>query len=223
MITVSANWKARYPDVCFGVLAMEGIDNTGKCPALEERKDALEQSLRRLHAGKSRKEIGAEHPFASYGRYYKAFGKSYHVLFQVETVALKEKPIFSPSPLVAAMFMAELRNGLLTAGHDFDRIEPPLLLDVAKGGETYTSLGGTQRTLPPEDMYFSDRNGILSSIIYGPDDDSAITAATSRALFTVYGAPSISAGEVRAHLEEIEQLVLILNPGAARRELAVFE
>ncbi len=223
MITVSANWKARYPDVCFGVLAMERIDNTGKCPALEERKDTLEQSLRTRYAGKSRKEIGAEHPFAAYGRYYKAFGKSYHVLFQVETVALKEKPIFSPSPLVAAMFMAELRNGLLTAGHDLDRIEPPLLLDVAKGGETYTSLGGTLRTLPPEDMYFSDRNGTLSSVIYGPDDGSAITSATSRALFTVYGAPSISAGEVRAHLEEIEQLVRILNPGAARRELAVFE
>ena len=219
MFAASEEWKARYPDARFGVLIMEGVDNTGKCPALEERKDALEQSLRTLYAGKSRKEIGAEHPFASYGRYYKTFGKNYHVLFQVESVALKEKPIFSPSPLVAVMFMAELKNGLLTAGHDLDRTEPPFLLDVAKGGETFTSLGGTQRTLLPEDMYFSDRNGILSSIIYGPDDSSAITAATSRALFTVYGTPSISAGEVRAHLEEIEELVHILNPEAARKEL----
>ena len=133
MFAASEEWKARYPDACFGVLIMEGVDNTGKCPALEERKDALEQSLRTLYAGKSRKEIGAEHPFASYGRYYKAFGKNYHVLFQVESVALKEKPIFSPSPLVAVMFMAELKNGLLTAGHDLDRTEPPFLLDVAKG------------------------------------------------------------------------------------------
>ena len=219
MFAASEEWKARYPDACFGVLIMEGVDNTGKCPALEERKDALEQSLRTLYAGKSRKEIGAEHPFAAYGRYYKTFGKNYHVLFQVESVALKEKPIFSPSPLVAVMFMAELKNGLLTAGHDLDRTEPPFLLDVAKGGETFTSLGGTQRTLLPEDMYFSDRNGILSSIIYGPDDSSAITAATSRALFTVYGTPSISAGEVRAHLEEIEELVHILNPEATRKEL----
>ena len=219
MFAASEEWKARYPDACFGVLIMEGVDNTGKCPALEERKDALEQNLRTLYAGKSRKEIGAEHPFASYGRYYKTFGKNYHVLFQVESVALKEKPIFSPSPLVAVMFMAELKNGLLTAGHDLDRTEPPFLLDVAKGGETFTSLGGTQRTLLPEDMYFSDRNGILSSIIYGPDDSSAITAATSRALFTVYGTPSISAGEVRAHLEEIEELVHILNPEATRKEL----
>ena len=222
MITASAEWKARYSDACFGVLAMEGIDNTGKCPALEERKDAMEQSLRTLYAGKSRKEVGAEHPFEAYGRYYKAFGKNYHVLFQVETVALKEKPIFSPSPLVAVMFMAELHTGLLTAGHDLDRIEPPFLLDVSKGGETYTSLGGTQRSLLAGDMFFSDRNGILSSIIYGPDDGSAITAATTRALFTVYGTPSISAGEVRAHLEEIEELVRILSPGAARKELAVF-
>ncbi len=201
---------------------MEGIDNTGKCPALEERKDYLEQSLRRLHAGKSRKEIGAEHPFAAYGRYYKTFGKNYHVLFQVETVALKEKPIFSPSPLVAAMFMAELHTGLLTAVHDLDRTKPPFLLDVSKGGETFTSLGGTQRTLPAKDMFFSDKNGILSSIIYGSDDGSAVTAATTRALFTVYGPPSISAGEIRTHLEETEELVRVFSPGAERRELTVF-
>lgn len=71
-------------------------------------------------------------------------------------------------------------------------------------------------------MFFSDRNGILSSIIYGSDDGSAITAATTRALFTVYGPPSISTVEVRAHLEEIEELVRILSPGASRRELTVF-
>ncbi|MDI9369716.1 MAG: hypothetical protein QM446_02180, partial [Synergistota bacterium] len=90
MFAASEEWKARYPDACFGVLIMEGVDNTGKCPALEARKDDLEQRLRTLYAGKSRKEIGAEHPFASYGRYYKTFGKNYHVLFQVESVALKE-------------------------------------------------------------------------------------------------------------------------------------
>ena len=62
MFAASEEWKARYPDACFGVLIMEGVDNTGKCPALEERKDALEQNLRTLYAGKSRKEIGPNTP-----------------------------------------------------------------------------------------------------------------------------------------------------------------
>ena len=221
MFAASEEWKARYPDACFGVLIMEGVDNTGKCPALEERKDALEQSLRTLYAGKSRKEIGAEHPFASYGRYYKTFGKNYHVLFQVESVALKEKPIFSPSPLVAVMFMAELKNGLLTAGHDLDRTEPPFLLDVAKGGETFTSLGGTQRTLLPEDMYFSDRNGILSSIIYGPDSRTRIHPGTGRVLYTVYGVPGIEPKEIELHLERLGEYVTLAAPDASVEERRV--
>jgi DNA/RNA-binding domain of Phe-tRNA-synthetase-like protein len=36
--------------------------------------------------------------------------------------------------LVAAMVAAELKNLLLTAGHDLEVIEPPVTLDLATGG-----------------------------------------------------------------------------------------
>ncbi len=72
-------------------------------------------------------------------------------------------------------------------------------------------------------MFLSDRNGILSSIIYGPDDSSAITSGTSRSLFTVYGVPSITSGQLRAHLEGIEEFVRIFCPEAIRRELLILD
>lgn len=223
MITVSKDWKTSFPETCFGVLVMEGIDNSAGNSRIEERKNSLEESLRQLHLGKTRKQIGQEPPFEAYELYFRKFGQGYPVLHQVETVALKGKPIFSPSPLMAAMFMAELKNGLLTAGHDLDRVSLPLLLDVSKGRETYTAMGGKERKLTHGDMFLSDRKGILSSVLYGPDDRSSITAGTSRALFTVYGAPSISAGELHAHLEEIEGLTLTLSPGAVRKELLILD
>jgi len=214
MFAASEEWKARYPDACFGVLIMEGVDNTGKCPALEERKDALEQSLRTLYAGKSRKEIGAEHPFASYGRYYKTFGKNYHVLFQVESVALKEKPIFSPSPLVAVMFMAELKNLLLSAVHDLDKLKTPLFLKTAAGDESYTAMGGREVTNIPGDFLISDQEAVFSSILRGPDQRSAISADTSRAIFMIYAPAGVEAALVADHLRDIEAYVRLASPDA---------
>ena len=82
-------------------------------------------------------------------------------------------------------------------------------------------MGGRERILPPGDMFLSDREGILSSILYGPDDRTAVTAETTRVLYTVYGVPSLPAEDVRAHLEEIGELVRILSPEAIRKELLI--
>ncbi len=223
MITASANWKSSFPGASFGIMVIEEVLNSAGNCLLEERKALLEEELRERHLGKSRKQIGQEPPFGAYEKYYRRFGQGYPVLHQVETVAVKGKPLFSPSPLVAAMFMAELKNGLLTAGHDLDKVSLPIFLDVSEGRETYQSMGGKTRNLLKGDMFLSDRNGILSSIIYGPDDSSAITSGTSRSLFTVYGVPSITSGQLRAHLEGIEEFVRIFCPEAIRRELLILD
>jgi len=222
MITVSENWKKTFPSAYFGVLVMKGIDNSTGNPEIEARKARFENELRRLHLGKSRKDLLEDDRLALYERYFRTFGQGYPVLHQLETVALKGKAVLSPSSLVAAMFMVELKNGFLTAGHDLEKVSPPMVLDVAEGSETYQSMGGKDRKLQKGDMFLSDRNGILSSVLYGPDNRSHITLETSGALFTVYGVPSLGARELSRHLEEIEELVLILSPGAVRMELGVY-
>ncbi len=200
----------------------EVLNSAGNC-LFEERKALLEEEIRERHLGKSRKQIGQEPPFEAYEKYYRRFGQGYPVLHQVETVALKGKPLFSPSPLVAAMFMAELKNGLLTAGHDLDKVSLPIFLDVSEGRETYQSMGGKTRNLLKGDMFLSDQRGILSSVIYGPNNSSSMTAKTTRALFTVYGVPSVSSMQLRAHLEEIDEFVRLFSPQAVRRELFMLD
>ncbi len=223
MITASENWRTGFPGTSFGIMVIEGIRNSKGNRAFEERKTLFEEELRQDHRGKTRKQIGKEPPFEPYEKFYRTFGKGYPVLHQVETVALKGEPVLSPSPLVAAMFMAELKNGLLTAGHDLDKVSIPLFLDVSRGTEEYQTMGGKERTLLKGDMFLSDRKGILSSVIYGPNDSSPITQKTTRALFTVYGVPSVSTMQLRAHLEEIEALVHLFSPQAIRRELFVLD
>ena len=73
-----------------------------------------------------------------YDAYYKRFKKTYHVQLQLESIAFKGKSIPSVAALVEAMFMAEVKNMLLTAGHDLDTLQLPARLDVTKGDEVYT-------------------------------------------------------------------------------------
>ena len=221
MIEISTAWKSAFPEASFGILAIEGIANTRGHPGIEERKNSLESKLRMAWQGKTRAEMRKAFPFEAYEMYFRGFGQGYPVLAQRVSVALKGKPIFSPSALVSAMFMAELENGFLTAGHDLDRIHPPLRLEVARGEETYQAMGGKECRLQERDMFLADGNGILSSVLYGPDNRTFITEGTSRALFTVYGAPSIPGNVLREHLEAIETLVRVLSPKAVRTNLQV--
>lgn len=136
------------------------------------------------------------------------------MLAQLASIVYKGKPIPSVATLVEAMFMAEIKNGLLTAGHDLDLLQPPVTLDVAGGEERYTLLRGQAQGCKAGDMLMADQAGVISSIVYGPDERTQITAATRRVLFAVYAPAGIAAGAVQAHLQDIRDYVLIVAPAA---------
>ena len=159
---------------------------------------------------------------ASYRDYYKQFNKTYHVQHQLESLVFKDRDIPKVAALVEAMFMAELKNLLLTAGHDLNAIEPPLRIDVAKGTESYIRMNGEEQTLKAGDMMISDANGIVSCIIYGPDRRTRIRPDTDRVVFTVYAPPGIEERDVSRHLEDIRENVTVIAPGASVELLETF-
>ncbi len=117
--------------------------------------------------------------------------------------------------------MAELSNLLLTAGHDLDAVRGELVADVASGQETYTLLNGQQQLLKPGDMFIRDQDGVLSSVIHGPDYRTRIVAGTTRVLFTVYVPAGIEDPAVEKHLGQIRDSVLLVAPGAEVEGLGV--
>jgi DNA/RNA-binding domain of Phe-tRNA-synthetase-like protein len=208
----SHTWKTTYPGAVVGILAVNQVNNPEFCPALEQRKTALEEELRARFANQDRAAITAL-PFAQvYAAYLKPFKKNYHVMFQLESVAIKGKSIPRVAALVEAMFMAELQSLLLTAGHDLDTLQPPVRLDIATGKETYQLLNGQEQVLKPGDMFIADAQGVISSIVYGPDQRTQITADTHRALFTVYAPAGIGVEAVTRHLEDILSYANLISP-----------
>mgnify|MGYP001052235629 CR=1 FL=1 len=142
MFIVSDAWRQTYPGAAVGVLALGNTANPERHPALEASKADLEARLRARYAGFDRAALKALPQIAAYTAYYKRFKKTYHLLLQLESVVFENKPIPRVAALVEAMFMAELDDLLLTAGHDLALVEQPLQLDVATGSERFVNIAG---------------------------------------------------------------------------------
>jgi len=220
MFTVSETWRAAYPGAAAGVLVMENVANPESHPALDRLKDELEGQIRgRLVDPPA---LRSDARLQAYRAYYRRFDKTYHVQLQLESVAFKGKSIPRVAALVETMFMAELKNMLLTAGHDLDVVEPPVRLSIASGTERYTRLNGQEQQLKAGDMFIADAQGVLSSVIYGPDQRTQILTGTRRALFTVYAPPGIGEQAVAQHLKDIKAYVLLIAPEARTELLGVY-
>lgn len=222
MFIVSDAWKAAYPQAHAGILVMRNVVNPPQHTELEARKERLQDELRSRFAGGDRSAIAGLPQIQAYNAYYKLFKKSYHVEMQLESIVFKGKSLPSVAALVEAMFMAEVKNLLLTAGHDFDTLQLPVRLDVSTGQEIYTLLRGTEQVTKTGDMYMVDGVGIISSIIHGPDQRTQITEKTRNAMFAVYAPDGISAEATRQHLEDIRDNVLVVSPEAKVELLEVF-
>jgi DNA/RNA-binding domain of Phe-tRNA-synthetase-like protein len=201
---------------------MRGVANPEHHAELERRKAELEEQLRARFAGHTKAALAALPSVQPYAAYYGQFKKTYHVLLQLESVALKGKPLPRVAALVEAMFMAELKNQLLTAGHDLDALREPLRLDVARGDERYTLLNGKEEILKAGDMFIADAEGVTSGILYGPDQRTRLTPDTRNALFTVYAPPGVGPAAVHRHLQDIRDNVWVIAPEATVKALKVF-
>ncbi len=222
MFIVSNAWKAAYPQAHAGILVMRDVTNPSQHMELEARKQGLQDELRSRFAGGDRSTIAALSPIQAYNAYYKPFKKSYHVQLQLESIVFKGKSLPSVAALVEAMFMAEIKNLLLTAGHDLDMLQLPVTLDVATGQEQYTLLRGTEQVTKPGDMFMADGAGIISSILYGPDLRTQINEKTRNVLFAVYAPEGIGVEATRQHLEDIRENVRLVSPAARVELLDVF-
>jgi DNA/RNA-binding domain of Phe-tRNA-synthetase-like protein len=204
-------WRAAHPGATIGLLELSGLSNTGSSAKLNERKRALEASLRERYKGFGRKEFLALPVIAAYERYYKRFDKTYHVQLQLESIVLKGKALPNVSPAVDANFMAEVETLILTAGHDVAKLRAPLVIDASREGEQMTQMNGATKPIRAADMIMRDAGGISCSVIYGQDARSAISPQTTQVLYVAYAPAGIAPEIVESQLRGIEANLRLLS------------
>jgi len=220
-LTVTDDWRNAHLGAAIGVLHVSGVNNRSACPELEARKRSLEQKLREKFGTFTRAQLVALPVLRDYVRYYKRFDKTYHVLQQLESVALKGKPLPSVSPLVDANFVAELESLVLTAGHDLEKLHGPVCIDVSVEGDTLVQMNGSTKRLPAGDMVMRDAEGVSCSILYGQDNRSPVSAASSSALYVAYAPAGIGDDAVRAQLDGILSNIRTFAPACTVEQLVV--
>ncbi len=207
-------WQLRYPGAVVASMRVTGVTNPAQSVALDARLDQIERSLRERFAGFDRAAIRASAPFDAYERYYRLFGQTYHVQHQVESVALKGKPIPRRAALVEAAFAEELSSGILTAMHDATAIGKTVVADVAGGDEQVVLYNGKTAQLDAGDMYMRDDNSILTSVIRGPAAYGLVTSETTSVVVCVYAPDGVGPDAVRIHLERIAANMRLISPTA---------
>lgn len=212
-LQVSDRWLTDHPGASAGVVGLSGLTSPSEYPALEAATAQVEEAL----AGRfsDRAAIKEDPVIQAYTAYYKRFKKTYQVASQVESVALKGRSIPRLMPTVQAMFTAELKNMILTAGHDRVALAGPVRLESSIGDESFITISGKDQPLKPGDMFMADDKGIISDVIYGPDSRSKITAQTSEALFAAYAPAGVPPEAVQAHLEDIAAFCRLISDQVA--------
>ena len=221
-ITVTDRWHDTFPEGRVGVLLVANVDNAPRVTPLEARKRETEQRLRERFVGSSRADLLELDVLKAYRDFYRGFGNTYHVQLQLESIVQKGKSLPNVSPLVDANFAAELETLVLTAGHDAERLEPPLTLDAAQGGEVFTGMNGSRRALKLNDMMMSDAQGVVCTILCGQDERTPISPATRRALYVAYAPPGVPPGAVEQQLNAVYENVRLFAPEAVPQLLTVY-
>jgi DNA/RNA-binding domain of Phe-tRNA-synthetase-like protein len=220
MVTVAEEWKKTWSQAHVGIMSVGGIESPNCSDRLDAKKIELVQSLQARFPDKEALLDSAT--IKAYADYFKRYKKTYHVLLQLESVIFKGKPLPAVSPVVEAMFMAELDSAILTAGHDADKLKMPLQLAVAAGNERYTGIGGREQETKTQDMMMVDGGGVIASVLGGPDARTRITDLTKRCLFVAYAPQGIGAGKLRTHLDKISANIGLFSPNLRVERLEIF-
>ncbi len=218
-ISATAEWRAAHPGGAIGLLELSGVENARGSFQLDARKRQTEARLRERYRGFTRQDFLALPVMAAYAQYYKRFGKTYHVLLQLESIVHKGKGLPNVSPLVDANFTAEVETLVLTAGHDVGKLHGEISIDTARDGDHLAQMtGGTRKAIPAGDMIMRDAEGICCSIIYGQDSRSPISAATSHLLYVAYAPAGVPRETVEAHLRLVEEHARLVSPLAVTEQ-----
>jgi DNA/RNA-binding domain of Phe-tRNA-synthetase-like protein len=225
MLSISGSeaWRSAHPGAIIGLLELSEVVNTLPSPALDQAKRETETRLRERYAGFTRPDFLGLPVMAAYERYYRRFDKTYHVLLQLESIVLKGKSLPAVMPLVDANFTAEVETLVLTAGHDVPRLEGEILMDVSRPGERMLQMNGTDKAILAGDMVMRDAGGICCSILYGQDNRSPISAATSSVLYVAYAPAGVGGEAVRMQLQQIEVNVRLFAPLAKVEQVRLIE
>jgi DNA/RNA-binding domain of Phe-tRNA-synthetase-like protein len=206
----SEKLMSMYPAIPFGVLSVRNFwpDHIAAFGEIQQKEIA---GIKSVFENYKRENYVKTEPICHYVKYFKRFKKTYFVLQQMESVFVKNLLFPETIPIVQAMFLTELKYGVLIAACDTEQMKEPYSLDVAKGGESYVGSQGKIIILKDGDIFLQDAKGIVVSNIYGQDMRTRVTGKTKDVMFVIMGVEGVSRTVVEEALANLQYYLQILD------------
>lgn len=218
----SAETLRKYPEMIFSLMRADQIEAEPERAAWEDLKQRETRAFRAAWPVYERKTALNDPVLSGYADYFRQYKKTYPVLLQMESVLLKGREIKALTAAVEAMFLAEVKHGLLVAGHDADRLSGELVLDLARGGEILTVISGQERILKADDVFLSSGGHILSSVLEGQDYQTRLTENSASAIYCVYGFGGVGLKRMKDFFRDLESYLKTAWPRADIKAPEIF-
>ena len=202
-LKINADAKLAYPNLKVSAVEVNFTGDPKFNQELIDLKKELENNVRKDYRNPENLEN-----IIKYNLFFKRFGSKVPMGFQIKSI-LNNKEIPVMHPVLTCMLMAELKNAILTAGHDLSKLGDTIEVLRSDGTEEYTKINEKAQKLKNNDVFATDGTSIISSVLYGPDSRTKITDKTKRYLFMCYSF-GLGHEEIESHMNYILSYLKIL-------------
>jgi len=200
----------RFPEYIRAIVVVEGIDNQGVQPEVEELLREAEARCEALFA----QEGLTSHPrIASWREAYRVLdmrpGKNYSSVEALARRARGGSPVPYINTLVALMNGFSLQHLVPCGGDDLDAVENDLVLRLAEGDEEFVPLGsrGVEHPEPGEAVYVDADQVLCRRWNWRQGDGTKVTPASRNVLINIDCLPPVGMAKAEALVVELAELV----------------
>lgn len=222
MLLRSDRLESMYPAVPFGELMVQNL----RPDHHEAFGEFVQREITRIKPdfeNYEREKFVKTEPMCYYVKYFKKFRKTYFVLQQIESIFVKNHIFPETISIVQALFLTELKHGVLIAACDTDQMKTPYVIDVALGGESYTGFQGGIITLKEGDILLRDAEGIVVSNIYGQGMRTRVSNNTENVMFAIMGVEGVTRTVVESALDSLQSYLQALSSNVLSKPLEIID
>lgn len=204
----SDRYKAAYPDVAFGWVLVSGCENPENPEGFDSYKRKLLRKMRKRET-----LAGIRERIETYEKFFNDFGRPCPLPGHLKRTVDSGFPRYNLA--VDSHFLAEMCAGILVAVTDFDKIEGPLLLDLADEGETCLGMGGRELQCRAGEVVLRDSRDIICVLCQGADEKTRVTDKSRNILFYSYAVPGIGPAYLEQGLSTAADAVTRFGGGSS--------
>lgn len=208
-VQLRSDFQRTYPSASVGYAIIHGVTIRKSDSGLEKEKDAVLAQ----YADLTMEKIEAFPEIRSYRNMYKSMGVDLHSRRPSPEALLRRisegKKLYTVNTCVDAYNVVVMKHRVSLGAFDLDRMELPIALHIAKGGETIDLLGVKDTTtIAKGEVFYADRKGPFNLDYNWRDAErTKITEQTKNIILNVDGVYEVDEKAVARSLREAIKLI----------------